>query len=259
MWRFRKNKSQSLMKPYHTIPRFTPLLSRNLLHIPTARLSPQAITWSVRRAPRSTTSGTVRPSTSQTTLRKAARCSGGSWCVWAPPGASSSPASSKASTPWERWLSTGRGTMQHRPGRRPIRHWQSLRFPQAVYVTATFPYLVLTIFLVRGLTLPGATDGLQYLFTPKVGSRIKWSFVVSYPMKGNNQSNLCVGGGGFFFFFLFQWDVLTNPQVWLDAATQIFFSLSVAFGGLISFSSYNPEKCVSNHLLTLITIFVSAI
>lgn len=39
---------------------------------------------------------------------------------------------------------------------------------QAVYVTATFPYLVLTIFLIRGLTLPGATDGLLYLFTPDV-------------------------------------------------------------------------------------------
>lgn len=59
---------------------------------------------------------------------------------------------------------------------------------------------------------------------------------------------MCVCGV-FFFYFLFQWDVLKNPQVWLDAATQIFFSLSVAFGGLISFSSYNPEKCVSNHLL----------
>ncbi|KAM3858646.1 inactive sodium-dependent neutral amino acid transporter B(0)AT3 [Diretmus argenteus] len=76
---------------------------------------------------------------------------------------------------------------------------------KAVYVTATFPYLVLTIFLVRGLTLPGATDGLIYLFTP-------------------------------------DWEILKNPQVWLDAATQIFFSLSVAFGGLIAFSSYNPQE-----------------
>lgn len=39
---------------------------------------------------------------------------------------------------------------------------------QAVYVTATFPYLVLTIFLIRALTLPGASDGLTYLFTPDV-------------------------------------------------------------------------------------------
>ncbi|XP_030597129.1 inactive sodium-dependent neutral amino acid transporter B(0)AT3 [Archocentrus centrarchus] len=76
---------------------------------------------------------------------------------------------------------------------------------KAVYVTSTFPYLVLTIFLIRALTLPGATDGLEYLFTP-------------------------------------DWETLKNPRVWLDAATQIFFSLSVAFGGLISFSSYNEER-----------------
>lgn len=37
-----------------------------------------------------------------------------------------------------------------------------------IYFTALFPYLVLTIFLVRGLTLPGATEGLTYLFTPNV-------------------------------------------------------------------------------------------
>ncbi|XP_062292300.1 sodium-dependent neutral amino acid transporter B(0)AT3-like [Scomber scombrus] len=76
---------------------------------------------------------------------------------------------------------------------------------KAVYVTATFPYLVLTIFLIRAITLPGATDGLVYLFTP-------------------------------------DWEILKNPQVWLDASTQIFFSLSVAFGGLIAFSSYNAER-----------------
>ncbi|KAJ4928390.1 hypothetical protein JOQ06_016182 [Pogonophryne albipinna] len=76
---------------------------------------------------------------------------------------------------------------------------------KAVYVTATFPYLVLTIFLIRALTLPGSIDGLVYLFTP-------------------------------------DWEILKKPQVWLDAATQIFFSLSVAFGGLIAFSSYNEER-----------------
>ncbi|XP_077447394.1 inactive sodium-dependent neutral amino acid transporter B(0)AT3 [Stigmatopora argus] len=76
---------------------------------------------------------------------------------------------------------------------------------KAVYVTTTLPYVVLTIFLVRALTLPGATDGLLYLFTP-------------------------------------DWEILAKPQVWLDASTQIFFSLSVAFGGLIAISSYANEK-----------------
>ncbi|XP_056283443.1 sodium-dependent neutral amino acid transporter B(0)AT3-like isoform X1 [Pseudoliparis swirei] len=76
---------------------------------------------------------------------------------------------------------------------------------KAMYVTTIFPYLVLTIFLIRALTLPGATVGLVYLFTP-------------------------------------DWEVLRKPQVWLDAFTQIFFSISVAFGGLIAISSYNAER-----------------
>uniref|UniRef100_A0AAQ5YFR9 Transporter n=1 Tax=Amphiprion ocellaris TaxID=80972 RepID=A0AAQ5YFR9_AMPOC len=79
---------------------------------------------------------------------------------------------------------------------------------KAVYVTSTFPYLVLTIFLIYALTLPGATDGLVYLFTP-------------------------------------EWSTLLNPQVWLDAATQIFFSLSVAFGGLIAFSMSGKDKVIT--------------
>nr|XP_042117274.1 inactive sodium-dependent neutral amino acid transporter B(0)AT3 isoform X2 [Peromyscus maniculatus bairdii] len=76
---------------------------------------------------------------------------------------------------------------------------------KAIYFTALFPYLVLTIFLIRGLTLPGATEGLTYLFTPKM-------------------------------------KILQNPRVWLDAATQIFFSLSLAFGGHIAFASYNSPR-----------------
>ncbi|XP_041488167.1 inactive sodium-dependent neutral amino acid transporter B(0)AT3 isoform X3 [Microtus oregoni] len=76
---------------------------------------------------------------------------------------------------------------------------------KVIYFTALFPYLVLTIFLIRGLTLPGATEGLTYLFTPNM-------------------------------------KILQNPRVWLDAATQIFFSLSLAFGGHIAFASYNPPR-----------------
>ncbi|XP_009897880.2 sodium-dependent neutral amino acid transporter B(0)AT1 [Dryobates pubescens] len=73
---------------------------------------------------------------------------------------------------------------------------------KAVYVTSTLPYVVLTIFLIRGLTLKGSTNGIVFLFTPNVTE-------------------------------------LANPVTWLDAGAQVFYSFSLAFGGLISFSSYN--------------------
>ena len=37
-----------------------------------------------------------------------------------------------------------------------------------------------------------------------------------------------------------QFSSLASPTVWLEAATQVFFSLSVGFGTLIAMSSYNP-------------------
>ncbi|TTZ70356.1 Sodium-dependent neutral amino acid transporter B(0)AT1 [Bagarius yarrelli] len=43
---------------------------------------------------------------------------------------------------------------------------------KAVYITSTLPYVVLTIFLIRGLTLKGSVDGIKYLFTPDVSTLI---------------------------------------------------------------------------------------
>uniref|UniRef100_A0A4W5KKI6 Solute carrier family 6 member 20 n=1 Tax=Hucho hucho TaxID=62062 RepID=A0A4W5KKI6_9TELE len=73
---------------------------------------------------------------------------------------------------------------------------------KVVYFTATFPYLVLIVYLIRGVTLHGAINGVKYMFTPKM-------------------------------------EQLANPTTWINAATQIFFSLGLGFGSLIAFASYN--------------------
>lgn len=37
-----------------------------------------------------------------------------------------------------------------------------------------------------------------------------------------------------------QWELLKNADIWKDAATQMFFTLSLGFGALIAFASYMP-------------------
>ena len=55
---------------------------------------------------------------------------------------------------------------------------------KVVYVTATLPIILLFTFLIRGLTLPGAFDGLEFFFLPK-------------------------------------WHKVCEPKVWINAASQV--------------------------------------
>lgn len=48
-----------------------------------------------------------------------------------------------------------------------------IHFPgKVVWITATMPYVVLTILLIRGLMLPGAVKGISYYLKPEL-SKLK--------------------------------------------------------------------------------------
>lgn len=65
-----------------------------------------------------------------------------------------------------------------------------------MYFSSLFPYVVLVCFLVRGLLLRGAVDGIMHMFTPKVrvtepqrGSPPGWSrLIFPYGPQPKNQS-----------------------------------------------------------------------
>ncbi|GGJ89933.1 transporter [Lentibacillus kapialis] len=65
--------------------------------------------------------------------------------------------------------------------------------------------VVFLIIVIRAVTLPGAFEGLNTFFTPDFGA-------------------------------------LADPDVWVAAYGQIFFSMSIAFAIMITYSSYLPKK-----------------
>ncbi|KAF8790807.1 sodium- and chloride-dependent glycine transporter 1-like [Argiope bruennichi] len=73
---------------------------------------------------------------------------------------------------------------------------------KVVYVSATFPYVVLVCLLIRGVTLPGAWNGIVFYLSPR-------------------------------------WELLLSFKVWGDAATQIFYSVGAAWGAVLTMASYN--------------------
>ncbi|KAL7401459.1 hypothetical protein ABVT39_028367 [Epinephelus coioides] len=81
--------------------------------------------------------------------------------------------------------------------------WKGVRSTgKVVYFTAIFPYVMLVVLLIRGLTLPGALQGVVFYLLPE-------------PSR------------------------LADPQVWMEAGAQIFFSYSLGVGTLAVLGSYN--------------------
>ena len=54
---------------------------------------------------------------------------------------------------------------------------------------------------------------------------------------------------------------LLDPTVWLDAATQVFYSFNIGFGSLIAFGSYNPPRnnCFKDTLILSVCNAATAI
>ncbi|KAH8262793.1 hypothetical protein KR044_000360, partial [Drosophila immigrans] len=73
---------------------------------------------------------------------------------------------------------------------------------KVVYFSAPFPYVLLTILFVRGVTLPGAAQGIKFFIYP-------------------------------------QWYRLFDLKVWSDAAIQMFFGLGPGWGGIVNMASFN--------------------
>ena len=84
--------------------------------------------------------------------------------------------------------------------------WKGVKsVSKVVYATVLLPWLLLLIFVIRGLTLPGAMDGMEYYLTPKSGEWIEF---------------------------------IKNPSTWIQAYTQVFFSLSIGFGIMFAYGSF---------------------
>ncbi|MCK5270020.1 MAG: sodium-dependent transporter [Sedimentisphaerales bacterium] len=94
--------------------------------------------------------------------------------------------------------------------------------------TVPIPWLMLLVLTVRGLTLDGAVQGLEYYLEP-------------------------------------DWVVLKDPKVWRAAFGQVFFSMTIAFGVMVTYASFLHRKSDINNnaliiaLADLATSFIAGI
>ncbi|OPX17520.1 sodium-dependent transporter [candidate division WOR-3 bacterium 4484_100] len=75
---------------------------------------------------------------------------------------------------------------------------------KVVYYTVIIPWIILIVLVIRGITLPGAIEGLKFYLTPKFSA-------------------------------------LLDYKVWLAAYSQVFFSLTIGFGVQITYASFLPR------------------
>ncbi|BBM86983.1 sodium-dependent transporter [Candidatus Uabimicrobium amorphum] len=89
---------------------------------------------------------------------------------------------------------------------------------KVVVITMPLPIIFLVILFVRGMTLDGAWSGVIYYISP-------------------------------------DFSALFDTKIWLAAASQIFFSLSLGFGIMIAYASYNKKNqdIVGDALITGVT------
>ncbi|RLC51264.1 MAG: sodium-dependent transporter [Candidatus Cloacimonadota bacterium] len=88
---------------------------------------------------------------------------------------------------------------------------------KVVYVTVFLPWLLLLVFVVRGVTLPGSLEGIKYYLQP-------------------------------------HFHQLLNPSVWITAYGQIFYSLSIGFGIMIAYASFLPKDAEIINSSIIITL-----
>lgn len=66
---------------------------------------------------------------------------------------------------------------------------------QVVYFTATAPYLLLTAILIRGVTLPGAVEGIKFYLTPDLSRLSDGQVLISFSFfvqVRSDQLSLCI-------------------------------------------------------------------